>query len=105
MKKNNKNSYENGFTVLEMMIVMLVIAVLLIVTLPNIQQKEEIIRDKGCDALLDIVNSQIILYEIDHDESPTSMSQLISEGYLKEKQTVCPDHSNVEIVNGQAVSH
>ena len=60
---------KNGFTVLEMMIVMLVIALLLLITLPNIQQKETIIRDKGCQALLDIVDSQIILYEIDNDEN------------------------------------
>lgn len=73
---------KNAFTVLEMMIVMLVVALLLLITLPNIQQKEKIIRSKGCSALLDIVNSQILLYEIDHDQTPTSISQLIEGGYL-----------------------
>ena len=77
---------KNGFTVLEMMIVMLVIALLLLITLPNIQQKETIIRDKGCQALLDIVDSQIILYEIDNLTTPTSVQELINEGYLKEGQ-------------------
>ena len=38
---------KNAFTVLEMMIVMLVVALLLLITLPNIQQKEKIIRSKG----------------------------------------------------------
>lgn len=95
---------KNGFTILEMMIVMLVVVILLLVTLPNIQQKEKIIRAKGCDALLEIVNSQIMLYEIDEDRTPASISELISKGYLKSSQAKCPDGSSVQIVNGQAVS-
>ena len=31
---------KNGFTILEMMIVMLIVALLLLITLPNIQQKK-----------------------------------------------------------------
>lgn len=95
---------KNGFTVLEMMIVMLVVAVLLLVTLPAIQQKEKIIRAKGCQALLQVVNSQILLYEIDQEKTPTSMSELISRGYLKQGQDRCPNGTSVRIENGQAVS-
>ena len=72
---------KNGFTILEMMIVMLIVALLLLITLPNIQQKEKIIRNKGCEALLEIVNSQIMLYEIDQLETPTSVQELIDFGY------------------------
>lgn len=94
---------KNGFTILEMMIVMLIVALLLI-TLPNIQQKEQVIRKKGCEALLEIVNSQIMLYEIDQLETPSSVQELIDFGYLKKGQDTCPDHSKVVIENGQAVS-
>lgn len=94
----------NAFTILEMMIVMLIVALLLLITLPNIQQKEKIIRKKGCEALLEVVNSQIMLYEIDQLETPTSVQQLIDLGYLKEGQDECPDHSKVIIVDGQATS-
>ena len=41
--KNNK-----GFTILEMMIVLSIIALVFLLTLPNIQQKEKIIRSRGC---------------------------------------------------------
>lgn len=92
----------NGFTVLEMMIVMLVIALLLLITLPNIQQKETIIRNKGCQALLDIVDSQIILYEIENNQTPTSVYDLIADGYLKEGQDTCPTGESVVITNGEA---
>lgn len=93
---------KNAFTVLEMMIVMLVVALLLLITLPNIQQKEKIIRSKGCSALLDIVNSQILLYEIDHDQTPTSISQLIEGGYLEKNQDSCTNGKKVVIIDGDA---
>ena len=56
---------DDGFTILEMMIVLSVIALIFLLTLPNIQQKEDIIRNKGCEALTEVVNSQILLYEIE----------------------------------------
>ena len=103
LKGERKMEKKNGFTILEMMIVMLIVALLLLITLPNIQQKE-IIRNKGCEALLEIVNSQIMLYEIDQLETPTSVQELIDFGYLKKGQDICPDHSKVVIIDGQAVS-
>ena len=96
---------KNGFTLLEMLIVLLIIAVLILLTLPNIQQKEKIIRNKGCSALIEVVNSAILLYEIDQEETPTSIQQLISEGYLKEGQDVCPNGSSIEIFDGQAIAN
>lgn len=93
---------ENGFTILEMLIVLLIIAVMIVLTLPNIQQKERIIRSKGCSALIEVVNSAILLYEIEQETTPTSIEQLIQEGYLKEGQRVCPNGKTIEIVDGQA---
>lgn len=94
---------KNGFTLLEMTVVMIIVAVLLFITLPNIQQKEKIIRAKGCDALLEVVNSQIMLYEIDHGTTPDSIDQLVAEGYLRETQTACPNGTPTGIENGEAV--
>ena len=62
MKLRNKTQKQNAFTLLEMLVVMLIIAIVLILTLPNLQQKEKIIRNKGCSALIEVVNSAILLY-------------------------------------------
>lgn len=94
---------KNAFTLLEMMIVLLIITVILLITIPNIAQKEKIIREKGCRSLLKTVDSQILLYEIDNDAMP-SMQDLIQKGYLKEEQAKCPNGESVEIVDGQAIS-
>lgn len=92
----------HGFTILEMMIVLSVIALVLLLTLPNIQQKEDIIRSKGCDALVEVVNAQILLYEVEHLSPPTSINDLINKGYLKAEQRRCPNGSTIAISNGEA---
>lgn len=97
MKKNTE-----GFTILEMIIVLSIIALIFLLTLPNIQQKQKIIHAKGCDALVEVVNAQALLYEVEHLVPPTSISQLIGEGYLREAQARCPAGEMIEIVNGQA---
>ena len=97
MLKNNR-----GFTILEMMIVLSIIALVFLLTLPNIQQKEKIIRKKGCEALVEVANAQILLYEVDNLSPPNSMQDLISQGYLKETQTRCPSGDMIQIQNGEA---
>lgn len=93
---------ENGFTILEMIIVLSIIALIFLLTLPNIQQKQKIIHAKGCDALIEVANAQALLYEVEHLSPPSSMSDMISQGYLKEAQRRCPGGEIIEIVNGQA---
>lgn len=93
---------KRGFTVLEMILVLSVISLVFLITLPNIQQKEKIIRKKGCEALIEVVNSQILLYEIDTLETPSSIQQLIDGNYLKDSQRRCPDGKMIEINEGEA---
>ena len=93
---------KHGFTILEMMIVLSIIALVFLLTLPNIQQKEKIIRTKGCEALVEVVNAQVLLYEVDNLSPPKSISELISKGYLKETQRRCPNGDQIEVVNGEA---
>lgn len=93
---------KNGFTLLEMIIVLAIICLIFLLTLPNIKQKQEIINAKGCEALLEVVNSQILLYRIENDEDVDDIEQLIQDGYLKEKQASCPSGNEIVIVDGQA---
>lgn len=93
---------KKGFTILEMIIVLTIIALIFLLTLPNIQQKKQVIDGKGCEALIEVVNAQILLYEIETLETPGSMSALISKGYLKETQQRCPDGEKITISGGEA---
>ena len=50
-----------------------VILVILLLVIPNVTSKNRLVKEKSCDAQIEVVNSQIILYEIEHGELPTSM--------------------------------
>jgi competence protein ComGC len=88
MKKliNNKA----GFTLIEMMVVMLVISVLLAITIPNVTKHNENINKKGCKAFKNMVEAQVQSYEMDKGNYPASMDDLLQEGYLQTGAGNCP---------------
>lgn len=95
-------SLEAAFTMMEMVLVMSVVVVLFLLTIPNIQTTMSVVNDKGCDAQKKIVDAAILQYTLKHDKTPNSISQLMSDGFLREKQNICNDGTEIRIVNGQA---
>ncbi|TYR82425.1 prepilin-type N-terminal cleavage/methylation domain-containing protein [Priestia megaterium] len=94
---------EEGFTLIEMLIVMLVITVLLLIMVPNVLKHNTVINNKGCSALVKTVEAQVQVYEIEKGKKPT-LQQLESEGYLKEG-TTCPNGDVIEIQSdGQVIA-
>ena len=86
---------EKGFTLIEMMIVMLIISVLLIITIPNITKNNSNINNKGCSAFKKMVEAQIQSFEMEKDRAPESIGELKTAGYLKTEK--CPDGTEVAI--------
>ncbi|MEH6940380.1 competence type IV pilus major pilin ComGC [Bacillus sp. JJ722] len=86
---------QKGFTLIEMLIVLLVISILLIITVPNIVQHQKSIRNKGCEAFVKMVQAQVQSYQIDENQLPTSLDELKSKGYIE--TTSCP--------NGKSLSY
>ena len=84
-----------GFTLIEMMIVMLIISVLLIITIPNITQHNANINKKGCEAFVDMVQAQVQAYEMEKNKIPT-LAELQSDGYLNNVKG-CPNGQEVAI--------
>lgn len=86
---------QKGFTLIEMLIVLLVISILLIITVPNIIQHQKSIRNKGCDAFVKMVQAQVQAYQLDEDVLPASIDDLKSKGYIE--STSCPNGKNVTL--------
>lgn len=95
--RNNK-----GFTLVEMLIVMLVISVLLLLTIPNIAKQREGIMSKGCEAYEKMVYSQVEAYYLENNVYPGSISDLAD--FLGENPT-CPDGHTITISAGGTVTH
>nr|WP_155961268.1 competence type IV pilus major pilin ComGC [Sporosarcina sp. P33] len=86
---------EKGFTLIEMMIVLLIITVLILIAIPNVTKHSKSIDDKGCDAYVKMVEGQVQAYKMDKKEIPT-ITKLTEGGYLPESPA-CPNGSAIAI--------
>lgn len=89
---------EKGFTLIEMLIVLLIISVLILVTIPNVTKHFQTIDAKGCDAYISMIQSQVEAYKIDHHEYPT-IGDLQRENYIPPGGVQCPNGDAVEILS------
>lgn len=89
MFKNNK-----GFTLIEMLIVLMIISVLIILFVPNLGDRSAGVHGTGCEALVNVVQTQVELYELEEGSPPTDIDDLVGD-YIKNDQTEC---SNGEVL-------
>lgn len=97
MKKYLKN--EKGFTLIEMMIVLLIISVLILITIPNVTKHSATIDDKGCDAYVKMVQGLVQTYKVDNNSYPTTLVELATTGDI-EADAQCPNGKKIKITNG-----
>ncbi|MFD1018732.1 competence type IV pilus major pilin ComGC [Thalassobacillus hwangdonensis] len=95
---------EKGFTLIEMLIVLMIISVLLIITIPNLSDNSKTVKDKGCEALIKMAEAQAQSYYLDKNEMPATIATLQTEGYLE--SDTCPDGSKLTIdANGEVTAN
>ncbi len=88
---------EEGFTLIEMMIVLLIISVLVLIAIPNVTKHSKSIDEKGCKAYVKMVEGQIAAYKMDHHKYPDDLTEM--DGYLPEDAS-CPDGRDIVIKDG-----
>ncbi|HEL1829142.1 TPA: prepilin-type N-terminal cleavage/methylation domain-containing protein [Streptococcus suis] len=74
-----------AFTLVEMLVVLGIISLLLLLFVPNLSKQKETIKESGGTAVVKVVESQMELYELEHDKEAT-VADLQSAGYITEKQ-------------------
>jgi competence protein ComGC len=94
--KSMKN--EKGFTLIEMMIVLMIISVLLIITIPNMTKHNGNINKKGCEAYVKMVQAQVHSYEMDKKKYPTNLQELVTEGYISSVKSTCGNETQIAIL-------
>lgn len=100
MKKLLKNN--RGFTLVEMMIVLLIISVLILISIPNVTKHSASIDEKSCQAFVKMVEGQVAAYKIEHKKIPT-LAELKTGGYLSgdkgndDIDTACPSGAKIVI--------
>ncbi|HEM3576412.1 TPA: prepilin-type N-terminal cleavage/methylation domain-containing protein [Streptococcus suis] len=74
-----------AFTLVEMLVVLGIISLLLLLFVPNLSKQKEAVQEKGAAAVVKVVESQMELYELEHDTEAT-VAELEQKGYITEKQ-------------------
>jgi general secretion pathway protein G len=80
---NGERSTENGFTLLELLIVMTVIAILAAIAIPSFTANVKKAREAVLKEDLHTMRGAIDSYTYDKQKAPQSGDDLVSSGYLK----------------------
>lgn len=91
---------KNGFTLTELMIVIIIISGLMYLIVPNITSTKKALDDKTCDAYIELVNSQIQAYKLEYDDIPLTLTDLVNGNYIKSEK--CPNGNVINYVDGVA---
>lgn len=87
---------KKGFTLIEVMVVLVIISILLLVFIPNLTKNQTVANSKSCEASLELVEAQIMAYQMDNNgQSPASASALKEGGYID--RDTCPDGTSIVI--------
>lgn len=91
---------EKAFTLIEMLIVLTIIAVLIILIVPNIANKSKQVHETGCDALQKTVQAQVSAYQLETGKTPTTLEELKSKKFITEDQLTCQNGKSLQLNEG-----
>ncbi len=85
---------EDGFTLIELMIVMVVIGVLATIAIPNYISSLKASKEAVLKEDLHVLRQQIDAYTNDKEKAPQSLDDLVTAGYMKSIPEDPMTHSN-----------
>ena len=104
VRENLKNSRKGGFTLVELMVVVAVIAILAAIAMPQFLSAADRARNAKETADIQIIKNATQLYMIDKNvDTPPTVENLYKEGYLTEHVKTAKDKEytiTYEVVNG-----
>ena len=95
---------QQGFTLLEMSIVLFIIILLILIVLPNLTSQRQHARKVHRDAMGTVVQTQVDEYVNDHDTNHVSFRDLEGAHYLTGAQVRKARSQGIKIVNGRVVT-
>lgn len=82
--KSRKTQGENGFTLIELMIVLAIIATLAAIAIPSYINAVKHAREATLREDLFVIRQAIDSYTVDKEKAPQSLDDLVQAGYLKQ---------------------
>ena len=89
--KGKKMRTKKGFTLVELMIVVLILGALAAIAIPRITGGAATAKANACKTNIDLINSQIELYYATYSAWPTNLQTVTADpNYFPDGQPVCP---------------
>jgi len=82
-KNPARRSSESGFTLIELMVVMLIIGVLMAIAVPNYISAVKAAKESVLKEDLHVLRQAIDSYTMDKQKAPQALTDLVEAGYLK----------------------
>ena len=80
-----------GFTLIELVIVVLIIAALAAIAIPRISSSATTAKNSVCETNVDVINTQIELYKANTGNWPSALTDITgSTDYFPDGAPVCP---------------
>jgi len=92
---------QKGFTLIEMVIVLAIIALLMLIIVPNLNTQRKSAHERQSAALVTVVQNQAEMYINDFDvkdPSKVTVELLEDKGYLTSKQAKQANDENIQTV-------
>lgn len=77
---------KRGFTLLEMLLVLIILAILMAIIIPNVSGQKKRINEQAAEDIREIVQTQANTYQLVENDDSVSLDVLLSEGYITQKQ-------------------
>ena len=82
LKINHKRGGQSGFTLIELMIVIMIIGILMAIAAPRYQASIQRAREATLKQDLTAMRDAIDHYTVDKEKAPQSLDDLVTSGYL-----------------------
>jgi len=80
-----------GFTLVELLVVVLILGALAFIAIPRIGQSSTTAKKNACETNVDLLNSQIELYYANNGNFPDTLAKITGDAnYFPDGAPVCP---------------
>ena len=81
-----KGRRKNAFTLIEMLIVLIIVALLMAIIIPNVAGQKERLEKQARQNMAQIIETQVNTYKLAENDSEVTVKELKTAGYLTDKQ-------------------
>lgn len=86
-KQETIKKKKSGFTLVEMLVVLVIVALLMAIIIPNVAGQRDRIQEQAKSNIAEIIEMQMNTYELVEGDNDITLAKLTTGGYITVKQS------------------